>query len=104
MKKSGFSLIQAVVAILFFSICIPSIFKFAQSLFLGTIRAHNIISQVILIKNYFYDKPEKSDLKIVNSDLREHVLLKRTESASYSMVFLEFQAKDFEITKDQKKG
>lgn len=102
MNKKGFSLIQAAIAILFFSICIPSIFRFAQSLYLGTIRAHNMILQTVQIKNYFYDKPEKSDFKIVNSQLREHALLKRIESEFYSMVFVELQTKDFEIKKSEK--
>ena len=51
--NSGFSLIEAIIALLVLSILLGSIFTFQSQLIRGVFRAHGIIEHIPLIKNAF---------------------------------------------------
>lgn len=53
MKKTGFTLIESVVALLIMSVAMASLFKTQGELVLGTSTIHGYVERLFLIKNYF---------------------------------------------------
>lgn len=50
-QNSGFSLIEAIIALLILAVLLGSIFTFQSQLIRGVFRAHDIIEQLPVIKN-----------------------------------------------------
>lgn len=53
MNKSGFSLIETIIALLIISVCGVALFKTQGQLFLKTANAHDYFERIFIMKNYF---------------------------------------------------